>query len=68
MTETTTTTGKAPTHAAYQVIDRGEGKKAIWNRVGSAWTHSDQKGLGISLDSIPLDGRLSIRVIEEKRS
>lgn len=55
-----------PTHAAYQVIDRKD-KKAIWNRLGSAWPHADGKGFNIQLDCVPLDGRISLRLIEEDK-
>ena len=65
MTDTTTTPSKIPTHAAYHVRDR-EGKKAIWTRVGGAWPHADGKGFNVHLDCVPLDGRISLRLIEEK--
>lgn len=65
MTDTTTTPSKPPTHAAYHVRDR-EGKKAIWTRVGGAWSHADGKGFNVHLDCVPLDGRISLRLIEDK--
>ena len=63
---TDTSTSKRPSHAAYQVRDRGENQKAIWTRVGAAWP---QKGGGFSiqLDSVPLDGRIVLRPAEEKK-
>jgi hypothetical protein len=36
--------GKAPSHVAYHVRDRGEGQKSFWTRIGSAWAHADGKG------------------------
>jgi len=68
MTDNTTTTApaNAPTHAAYQVRDRGA-KKSFWTRIGSAWPHADGKGFSIQLDAVPLDGRVSLRVIEDKK-
>jgi hypothetical protein len=71
MTDTTNTTaatsGKSPSHVAYQVRDRGEGKKAIWTRIGSAWQHADSKGFNIQLDAVPLDGRISLRHSAEEK-
>jgi hypothetical protein len=61
-----TTSSKAPSHAAYQVRER-DGAKAIWTRIGSAWLNRDGKGFNIQLESVPLDGRVSLRVIEEKK-
>jgi hypothetical protein len=59
------TTGKSPSHYAYQVRER-EGKKSIWVKVGSAWLHSDGNGLNLQLDCVPLDGRITLRVPSER--
>ncbi len=67
MTDTATpppSTGKSPTHHAYQVRER-EGRKSIWTRIGSAWAHADDQGLNIQLESVPLDGRITLRVPSE---
>jgi hypothetical protein len=69
MTDTnnqTSTLSKAPTHVAYQVRDR-EGKKGFWTRIGSAWAHGDGKGFNIQVEVIPLDGRITLRVISETK-
>lgn len=63
----TQTTGKAPTFVAYHVRDR-EGQKGFWSRIGSAWSNSDGKGFSIQLDSIPLDGRIVLRLPSEKKA
>ncbi len=54
---------KAPTHIAYQV--REGAQKGYWTRIGAAWAHKDGKGFSITLDSIPLDGRISLRTASE---
>lgn len=59
------TPGKAPTHVAYHVRDR-EGGKGFWTRVGSAWPHADGKGFNIQCDVLPLDGRLTLRVVSDE--
>ncbi len=64
-TETQTTNGNAPTHIAYQV--REGNPKAYWTRIGAAWAHKDGKGFGLQLDSIPLDGRITLRVASENQ-
>ena len=60
-----TSTSKIPTHAAYHVRDRRSGD-AIWTRIGSAWQHADGKGFNIQIETVPLDGRISLRVPTEK--
>ena len=52
-----------PTHAIWQV--NGEGDKARWHRVGSAWLHNDKKGANLKFDSFPMSGRTVIREIAD---
>ncbi len=67
MTTETQSKTKSPTHIAYQVRDR-EGQKGFWTRIGSAWPHGDGKGFNIQLESLPLDGRITIRVAEDQEA
>ena len=39
---------------------------AIWTRIGSAWQHADGKGINILIETMPLDGRISLRIPAEK--
>ena len=41
--------------------DAGEGEKAWWTRVGSAWLNKDGKGFNIVLSALPINGRLVLR-------
>jgi hypothetical protein len=68
-TETTApATSNRPTHVAYHVRERGEGKKSYWTRIGSVWIHGDEKGFNVQLDGlVPLDGRITVRVASEKK-
>jgi hypothetical protein len=68
MTTTTneTTGAKAPSHVAYQVRDTGNGK-SYWIRVGAAWSHNDGKGFNVQLESVPLDGRITLRIASEQK-
>lgn len=67
MTSTNTTSPKTPSHVAYQVRDR-EGRKSFWTRIGSAWPHADGKGFNIQIETVPLDGRITLRVASEKKN
>ena len=67
MTDNTNTSPKSPSHVAYQVRDR-EGKKSFWTRIGSAWAHADGKGFNIQIETVPLDGKITLRVISETKS
>jgi len=61
-----TTTSKLPSHVAYVVRGR-EGQKAIFTRIGAAWPHKDGNGFNIQIESVPLDGRVTLRVATEKK-
>jgi hypothetical protein len=56
---------KAPSHVAYHVRNR-EGGEGYWTRIGSAWAHADGNGFNIQLETVPLDGRIALRVVTEK--
>ena len=58
-------TSKTPSHIAYHVRDSKTGD-AFWTRIGSAWSHADGKGFSIQIETVPLDGRISLRVPSEK--
>jgi hypothetical protein len=60
------TTSKLPSHVAYHVRDR-EGQKAIFTRIGAAWPHKDGNGFNIQIETMPLDGRITLRVATEKK-
>ena len=55
----------APTHIAYHVRDAKDGK-GTWTRIGSAWSHKDGKGFNIQIDTVPLDGRITLRSADDK--
>ena len=56
---------KAPTHVAFHVRDTKDGK-GFWTRIGSAWAHKDGKGFNVQIDVVPLDGRITLRVADDK--
>jgi hypothetical protein len=56
---------KAPSHIAYQVRER-DGKPSYWNRIGAVFAHGDGQGFHLQLESVPLDGRITLRVAAEK--
>jgi hypothetical protein len=62
----TDTNSKTPTHTAYHVRDAKQGK-GFWTRIGAAWAHSDSKGFSIQIETVPLDGRITLRAATEKK-
>ncbi len=56
-----------PTHHAYVVRDGQNGGKSFWTRVGAAWPHNDGQGFNIQLETVPLDGRVTLRVASEDK-
>ncbi len=54
-----------PDYAVYVV--EGEGDKAYWTKIGSAWSHKDGDGMNVTLIALPLNGRLTIRKPKAER-
>lgn len=44
----------------FTVVDRGEGKKPFWLKVGSAWVNKDGS-FNTELDALPVNGALHTR-------
>lgn len=63
---TESTIANKPSHFAYHVRDREQGD-SFWTRIGSAWPHADGKGFNIQIETVPLDGRITLRVPSEKK-
>jgi hypothetical protein len=47
-----------PDYGVYVV--EGEGDKAFWTKIGSAWSHRDGEGMNIILTALPVNGRLTV--------
>lgn len=56
---------RAPSHIAYQVRE-GEENKSYFNRIGAMWAHKDGEGFNIQLDSLPVDGKVTVRSVQER--
>lgn len=54
-----TSEGRKPSHRLFLVT--GEGDKAFWTQIGAAWPNRDDKGFNLSLEAIPLSGRIVMR-------
>ena len=70
MTDTTqneSAASKSPSHIVYHVRNRDGKDKGFWTRIGAAWQHSDGKGFNIQIESVPLDGRITLRVATESK-
>lgn len=59
------TKSKSPTHIAYQVRE-GDDNKSYFNRIGAVWTHKDGEGFNIQLDSVPVDGKVTVRSVQDR--
>jgi hypothetical protein len=55
----------APNFYAYTVKDR-TGKKAVWTRIGAAWSHAQDGGFSIELQALPMDGRIVLMPPKEE--
>lgn len=64
MTAQTASAPTKPTHRIYRVV--GEGKESVWTPIGAAWTNRDGKGFSVSMDALPLGGRMVMRLITPK--
>ncbi|TPK96603.1 hypothetical protein FJ934_08560 [Mesorhizobium sp. B2-4-12] len=64
MKETAAAPKHLPSHGVYVI--EGEGEKAFWTKVGSAWAHGDGNGYNVQLSALPISGRLVLRVRSEK--
>lgn len=53
-----------PSHIAYQVRENGD--KSYFNNIGTAFEHKDGKGFNINLESVPVDGKVTLRTFEER--
>ena len=58
--------GRKPEFAAYSVQDTRDGK-GFWNRIGAAWEHKDYQGMDVQLDSMPINGRVTLRKQVDQR-
>jgi hypothetical protein len=46
---------------AYSVKERGEGRQAIWTKIGAVFEHGKGKGMTIQLDALPIGDRIVLR-------
>ncbi len=58
--------GRKPDQIAYAVRSTPDGKE-YWNRVGAMWMHKDGRGAELVLDSMPIDGRITLREQRDQR-
>ena len=53
---------KAPSLVAFHVRENKSGKgKSFWTRIGAAWPHEDGEGFNITIEMMPLDGKIVLR-------
>jgi hypothetical protein len=49
-----------PAYDAFVV--EGDGQEAFWTKIGAAWSHEDGNGFNLQLASMPLTGRVALRI------
>jgi hypothetical protein len=64
-TEKPETGSNAPGYIAFNLRPR-EGSEPYWMRIGAMWPHLDGNGFNLLLDTLPLDGRVVLRLAAEK--
>ena len=57
-------TANRPSHRLFNVT--GDGDNARWTDIGVAWTTRDGKGFTLSLNAVPINGRVVMRINEAK--
>lgn len=60
----TDTTANRPSHRLFNVT--GDGDNARWTDIGVAWATRDGKGFTLSLNAVPINGRVVMRINEAK--
>jgi hypothetical protein len=61
------TTVRKPEYEVFQVLETSK-DKSYWNRIGAAWVHEDGDGLSVTLNAMPLDGRIIIRAVKADKA
>lgn len=55
-------------YIAYHVRNNDDQKEGFWTRIGVAFAHQDGKGFNLLIETVPLDGRITLRVPTEAKS
>ena len=50
-----------PDYIAYHVQQKGQDGKGYFHQVGAAWQHKDGKDYDVQLESMPVNGRITLR-------
>ena len=61
----TDTTKNRLSHRLFNVT--GDGDNARWTDIGVAWATKDEKGFTLVLNAIPVNGRIVMRINDEKK-
>nr|WP_281721268.1 hypothetical protein [Nitrosomonas nitrosa] len=56
---------RGPDYTAFNVREYAKDKSA-WDRIGVAFRHRDGKGTDIILNTVPLDGRITLREAQKE--
>ena len=56
---------RRPSHRLFRVL--GDGADSIWTPIGAAWPNKDGLGFSIICDAVPLQGRIVLRAVQERK-
>lgn len=55
-----------PAFNVYTVQDRGDKQEPFWLKIGACFEHKDGDGYNLTLQALPIDNRLVLRVPKDK--
>lgn len=62
----------APIYGAYAIEESapsgaGQESKSRWHKIGVGWEHRDGKGINIQFHALPIDKKMTLRLLEDIR-
>jgi hypothetical protein len=59
---------RKPFMLGYTVRPNVDGTKFDWTKIATAWEHNDGEGYEVQMDTLPVNGRLVLRTIQDDQS
>ena len=57
---------RQPTKSVFTVVDKPDGSRSYWTRIGAGWINRDGS-ITIKLDALPVNGTLQVRDADDRR-
>jgi hypothetical protein len=64
-TNNQTASSNTPSHIAYHVRNR-KNAASIWTPIGAAWVNKNGNGFNLQIETVPLDGRITLLIPSAK--